>query len=657
MKRRNLLFVLGLCCCLSIGAQDSQTTGTSGFTRVKSMLKPIDVNKYAQARLGVVMRSGNRIRHNQSDKNNPPMMGQTNFSLKQVKGKDHAINRIGRRASANTEKKERLDSVVATVIGTGEPYSKQTFQYDENGWPVKRVNSTWDTATRTWIPSETYGYKLDSNGYVLSEWVLYSYGYGMRNDYTYNERNLGVSMVSYTSNGDDNWTPSARGEYTYDDRGNIIEEKISNYDTAKQQFIPANWNKAAWDDRGLQILMEPYTWNGTEWVGDEKMEYEWLDAGHMSKALCYTWLPDTKEWFHYISSIFDFNERIQLVRFEKKFWNKSKQDWSGCENYNGGYYQNILDSTFYDSKGRMTYDVAYTGEPTGYVKGADMTYDITESEDGGWTSVCSTRVYPAGEVNDILTEEYNASGILTHQIEKATGYVENKMINLLETQWIYNDSDQLTQQLEYTFTIDEKNERLSNIASFYTYNENGLVSEGMFQNGTAMMGLTSGEDWVNYSKFEYTYEQDTICVSKTKYLWTEGAWTENEKTQIDFDYSVPVEDIVVWPGVLAYHKVNVDEEYTSFNGYTGYAFKFYYTNLQSTQSIAQALSNEGVKIYPIVNEGEFYVDAPAGTQVDVYSMGGVCLKKSTSGRISIQDLQPGVYIVSAGATRTKIVKK
>lgn len=193
----------------------------------------------------------------------------------------------------DVNKKEKLDSVVATNIKTGEPYSLQTYEYDQHGWPLKCVKSTWDATAKKYVTAETDGYTLDKDGYILSEWTIYdAYGYGQRNDYTYNDQKLGTSQISYSyDTATKEWTPTGKGEYKYDDRGYMIEEHIYTYDADKKEYVPTSWNKAAWDDRGLQTLIEPYTWNGTEWVGDEKLEYDWLDAGHMKSAKCYMWIP------------------------------------------------------------------------------------------------------------------------------------------------------------------------------------------------------------------------------------------------------------------------------------------------------------------------------------------------------------------------------
>lgn len=568
------------------------------------------------------------------------------------------IRRITRQ---DVNKKEKLDSVVATNIKTGEPYSLQTYEYDQHGWPLKCVKSTWDATAKKYVTAETDGYTLDEDGYILSEWIIYdAYGYGQRNDYTYNDQKLGISQINYSyDTATKEWTPTGKGEYKYDDRGYMIEEHIYTYDADKKEYVPTSWNKAAWDDRGLQTLIEPYTWNGTEWVGDEKLEYDWLDAGHMKSAKCYMWIPESKSWFHYINSTMDFNDRIQLTRYEKAFWNKKLQNWSGCEEYYGALFQNILDSTFYDNKGRMTYDVAYSGLTTdGYTKGADIKYDITDYEDGGWQSVATTTLYPENKVTNITTDKYNADGYLLFQNEKVKDDQTGKMLNYTETEYAYDENNRLTSQLDWTYNQDEANARLSNIASYYTYDSYGNPIEGLFKNGTAMQGLTSGEDWVNYSKFTYRYEQDSICVNKTKYLWDGSDWVENEKTDLTFDYSTPVASIVYWPGTLAFHKVDKDEEYTTMDEYTGYVFKFYYSDFTPASIASQSLNrSQTVQVYPHVITGDFTVTAPEGTRVEVYDICGKLIKRTAPGTIDAAGMPAGMYIVKAGGQAVKVIRK
>lgn len=214
------------------------------------------------------------------------------------------INEVNRLAA--TADMERLDSVVCTTdqTGTEEKYSLQTFEFDANGWPVKRVNSLYDTGSRAYVPVEVYEFKWNEDGLCESQ-LAYSdvYQSGERRDYVYNEQGLGIEQTVYTYSpaGADKWVPSWKGVYKYDGRGNIIEEQLSTYNAADATWALATMNRAAWDEQGMQTLFEPYSWNGTEWTGiDEKQEYTWIDKDHMTLCNSYIWDTQAKAWMHYV---------------------------------------------------------------------------------------------------------------------------------------------------------------------------------------------------------------------------------------------------------------------------------------------------------------------------------------------------------------------
>lgn len=45
-----------------------------------------------------------------------------------------------------------------------------------------------------------------------------------------------------------------------------------------------------------------------------------------------------------------FDDRLNLLRREKMFYNKTLGNWAGCETYNGSYYENEKSILTYDER-------------------------------------------------------------------------------------------------------------------------------------------------------------------------------------------------------------------------------------------------------------------------------------------------------------------
>ena len=53
---------------------------------------------------------------------------------------------------------------------------------------------------------------------------------GTRYTFKYNDRGWGTEQVIYSLDEEGNWVESSRGEYEYDDRGNIVNERTYSWD-------------------------------------------------------------------------------------------------------------------------------------------------------------------------------------------------------------------------------------------------------------------------------------------------------------------------------------------------------------------------------------------------------------------------------------------
>ena len=93
------------------------------------------------------------------------------------------------------------------------------------------------------------------------------YGSGLKHEYVYNERDLGIEKVTFFYE-NDQWVPNAKGEYEYDDADNIVDEVL--YYPLEGDWQPYAHNTATWDNINRQASIESHEWNGLDWVGVAK---------------------------------------------------------------------------------------------------------------------------------------------------------------------------------------------------------------------------------------------------------------------------------------------------------------------------------------------------------------------------------------------------
>lgn len=583
------------------------------------------------------------------------------------------ISEVNRLAAAAD--REKLDSVVCTTdqTGTEEKYSLQTFEFDANGWPVKRVNSMYDTGSRAYVPVEVYEFKWNEDGLCESQ-LAYSdvYQSGERRDYVYNEQGLGIEQTVYTYSraSADKWVPLWKGEYKYDDRGNITEEQLSNYNASDATWTLATMNRAAWDEQGLQTLFEPYSWNGAEWTGiDEKQEYTWIDKDHMTLCNSYIWDTQAKAWMHYVILEQDFDDRLSLLRREKMFYNKTLGNWAGCETYNGSYYENEKSIFTYDEKGRTLTQRAY-GAPTtdGYVLGAGTDYVWTDLPDGGCQAEYVGWLGESKEGNVSYTgiERYDAAGNQTYVLDNIYNYTTGSILHDYERTSTFNENNDMLTEITYTFTADADNRRQPELAVYNTYDEHYNIIETVNQTGPVSGGIPFGApssgaedvEWQNSTRFVYMYENDTVRIDKQRYVWKNDEWTLSERYSDEYEYTVPVENIVAWPGFNAYHKLmQTTSSVLSGNVLVSNVYKYHYSDFSTSGISGMADGEDQIKVYPRVVESGFHVEAPAGACVRVYGMSGACVATSDQPWVSVEGLPAGVYVVNVEGHNIKIVKR
>lgn len=562
--------------------------------------------------------------------------------------------------------KEQLDSIVCAENSTGQKISRQYFKYDEKGNPMKRINSYWNPKTNSWDDAEISEFICDEDGYVISQRAYNAEGTaGQRYDYEYDDRKWGIVMISFTLKQGE-WVPNMKGEYVYDDSGNIIQETQFAYDpkSSSSLWIPVIRNKGAWDEYGRQLLYEPYEWDGNNWIGNavaEKKEYEWDKNGNSTLIISSIWDPEANDWFAYCRREQDFlnSDSQHCTRQEKKFFNKALNNWGGAGEINGYVYHNTKSIIEYDEQGREIHNASYTGHTNNeYTIGAESFTVWTASlspRTTGTQSVRTSTLYPEGRepyVNDITTERFDAQGNKIYLFEKHIDPTFTELQNYLEYDWVYDNQQREIAFITYNFDKNDNSKKLGVSKQLTVYDEHGNIVEYISQKGQN----TGAEDWTNGNYFTYAYDQDSILVEKKAYFWNGVEYFPNWGNGCTYDYSIPISEVNMWPGANTYHKISETQSYTGVDGEWDYtSFKYYYSNIST--GLKNRTINESIKVYPKYVDEQLNVIANEDVRVNIYNIQGVLVLTTVDKNINVSNLPYGIYIVEVNKYKTKIVKK
>lgn len=155
----------------------------------------------------------------------------------------------------------------------------------------------------------------------------------------------------------------------------------------------------------------------------------------------------------------------------------------------------------------------------------------------------------------------------------------------------------------------------------------------------------------------YAYEQDSILVQNYFYHWDNEKWNMSTGERDYYDYDTPLSDVIIWLGYNGYHKMDKMLTYIPGTDEDFYVNNYCYSTVQATSIHGMTTANVAIRVYPTLVDNGFTVEAPADTEVRIFSTNGTCLAKTKAGYIPAQSLPAGLYVVVAGGTKTKIVKK
>lgn len=462
-------------------------------------------------------------------------------------------------APASSEAGEKMDSVVGTYL-TGAPMSKQTFEFTENGRPLECRNYIPATDGNGFQYAGHYEYEYDAQGRVISaEMTNVTDPYScQRMEYGYNGDSSQYNLqIAYLMDAEGEWTPFQKGEYELDTNGNTLEEKYYLWTEGDvNDWVPVKKNVATYNEMNYMTSYFPYVWDAAtnDWVGDTEgyyggQSFEYTQNGDDAEQAEYEWIDG--EWVKYYKSVYTYNDAALLIKKERLYWNREKQDWSGAESWGpwGDMKYNQYETYEYDEYGRNTVGNVFTSKSGEYVNYYRMTNSYTVLENGE-------------------TEITYMQGSVKSDGSFAPYSKDIRHINKFGSEVYYcayneNNGEWMPKQEEFRY-VDEYNWFLGGDYYYYANGERRPASKERFiypDDFNPTLGYETpieGRHWVGGGSEEdegwrlkhvdcFTWGPRDVMIGYVNYdyLQSDGNMTSAWETEYDFDADTA--NIFMWP--------------------------------------------------------------------------------------------------------------
>lgn len=346
---------------------------------------------------------------------------------------------------------------------------------------------------------EVYKYSVDGkiSQYISYNWSDNNWVSDFRIKYTYTKRGDETFVTSLYSSWDqnvDDWnTPSRKGEFSYDVRGNKTLDAHYNWDEYSQQWVGTSMYEYAYDEYSHQTLSANYTWTSWGgWEGVRKTERAFDSAGRQTLDASYSWNSNYYAWHGNYKYEYDYNDMDFQILYAYYY------NWDcGMNNWMDGYKEEHN----YNDKGYQTYYARYS-----------------------WSYYANDWI-PNYKEEYILDENNNQKEI------NGYSWNGNDWFHSIKYEFAFRTDGLQEGLLGYRWD-SESGAWLLYQKQEYDYDNNG--------NQTLLLGYLWDNtlyDWVNRFKYEYTYDEGGRRTSNAYYDWESSIndWVGNYKDVWAFD--------------------------------------------------------------------------------------------------------------------------
>ena len=170
-------------------------------------------------------------------------------------------------------------------------YDKYTYDY-KNGLLDTEVSYYWNTTKEDFVYSwrKTYTYNANKKVTEILEESYYDDAWHSSNRETFEydaNSNLFMDLKESYNTLTSKWEPTKRWVYTYDANNQVLSIVSSNYDSGVSGFVLEAKQEFAYDAAGNEVETKDATWDGAQWVYNNKIENIFIEGTEFIKKQLY----------------------------------------------------------------------------------------------------------------------------------------------------------------------------------------------------------------------------------------------------------------------------------------------------------------------------------------------------------------------------------
>lgn len=515
--------------------------------------------------------------------------------------------------------------------------------YNADGKVLSQTDYLYNAKADSFAISNQYIYTWYDNGYLKSDTQVSSSGSAVRNEYKYNDQLLGIEKVTTRrAKGATEFVNYRKGEYDYDKNGNMILEII--YTWQDNAWSMSSRTTAEYDGNNFRTGIEIWKLQKGVWVGTDKQDSKYNKAGKNTLLISYSWErkePGKFAPFSRVTNIF-MKDTIPVTQ-DIDYFNLDDNDWTGnFKDKNNVDRYNVHASKEFDSRDRITLSFAEKLIGDKWFRGSHTDYVYTDNADGSYECVKSNKVRSQTDtvyrLSEIVTTRVDAAGRTVYYYDN---YLPNKK---LSSEWsdTYDAKGHNISREEFRYDTDGN--RNFYIKAVNTFDEWGNIIETYNWKGKANeQGIN--DSWIYSSHFTYNYEMNgTIRTDKRRYKYVAAteSWATDFGDGADFDFTVPVSDIVIPTGYNAEYMQTAKYSYKGDGeGWDITKYTYFYSKNE------QDGINDVIAVQGKISFSNNILRVNGGTTVEnsVYSTEGRLVYSGTSHEENLGNLIRGIYVV------------